>query len=184
MNNQLVKINSASPNPAKIAAVTETIAHYDFLKNFKTKSLIVDSGVSDQPKSLEETIEGAINRAKNSFSDCHYSFGIESGMMVVPKTKTGYMDVCVCAIYDGEEVYLGLSSAWETPEKVFHEMFENGLDMNQAAFKAGLTANAQVGSAEGLIGIVTKNRLTRKEYTKQSIITALVRLEAKQLINK
>jgi len=56
--------------------------------------------------------------------------------------------------------------------------------LNQAAFKVGLTDNARIGLAEGLVGIVTKNRLTRKEYTKQSIVTALVGLEAKQTANK
>jgi len=182
MNNQLVKINIASPNPVKIAAVKETILDYDFLKKAEIKSVIVDSGVSDQPKSLEETIQGAINRAKNAWPNCHYSFGLESGMMAVPNTKTGFMDVCVCVIFDGEEIYLGLSSAWETPEPVFKEMFENGLDMNEAAYKSGLTKNAKVGSAEGLVGLVTRNRLNRKEYTKQSIVTALIRLEAKQAL--
>lgn len=180
MNNQTVKINIASLNPIKIAAVSEIIQDYNFLKTAEIEAIIVSSGVSEQPMSLEETLQGAINRAKNSFNNCHYSFGLESGMIKVPYTKTGYMDVCACAIYDGEEIYLGLSSAWETPEAVFIEMHENGLDMNQAAYKAGLTINEKVGSAEGLVGIVTKNRLTRKEYTKQALLTALVRLEAKQ----
>ncbi len=54
---------------------------------------------------------------------------------------------------------------------------EDGLDMNDAALKAGLTENANVGAAEGLVGIVTKGRLNRKEYTKEAIRTALIHLE-------
>lgn len=97
--------------------------------------------------------------------------------MVVPKTKTGFMDVCVCAIFDGKEYHIGLSSAWEAPKVVADYMFNHGMDMNEAAYKAGLTKNPKVGTAEGLVGIMTKGRLTRKEYTKEAIRTALIHLE-------
>jgi non-canonical (house-cleaning) NTP pyrophosphatase len=56
-------------------------------------------------------------------------------------------------------------------------MLNDGLDMNQAAHKAGLTENLKVGSAEGLVGIMTKGRLDRKAYTKEAIRTALIHLE-------
>ena len=49
--------------------------------------------------------------------------------------------------------------------------------MNDAAHKAGLTKNPKVGSAEGLVGIMTKGRLTRKEYTKEAIRTALIHID-------
>jgi non-canonical (house-cleaning) NTP pyrophosphatase len=98
--------------------------------------------------------------------------------MAVPKTKGGYMDVCVCAIDDGKETYIGLSSAWEFPDpEVTKMMTEGGLDMSQAVNKAGMTSNPQVGAAEGAIGILTKGKMTRKEYTKQALRTALIHLE-------
>ncbi len=98
--------------------------------------------------------------------------------MQVPFSKTGHMDVCACAIYDGREFHLGLSSAWEFPDKkVLDYMLNDGLDMSQAINKAGLTKNPKVGSEEGAIGILTKGRLDRKEYTKQALRTALIHLE-------
>lgn len=174
-----MKIVVGSKNSVKVEAVKEIILDYLDLKRAEVSAFEADSKVSAQPKSLEETIRGAMNRALGSFGDCDYSFGIESGLMVVPNTKTGHMDVCACAIYDGEEFHLGLSSAWEAPKKVVEHMLRDGLDMNQAAFKAGLTTNPQVGSAEGLVGIMTKGRLTRKEYTKEAIRTALIHIENK-----
>lgn len=173
------KINVASFNPTKVGAVQEIITDYDFLSGAVVNSISVASEVADQPKSLEETIRGAMNRARNAYQNCRYSFGLESGLMAVPFTKTGYMDLCACAIFDGQEYHLGLSSAWEAPLTVTTLMLREGLDMNQAAQQAGLTENAQVGAAEGLIGIMTKGRLNRKAYTKQAIITALIHLENK-----
>ncbi len=172
-----MKVVVGSTNPIKISAVAESLVLYPHLAGAKVTGTETSSGVSNQPKTLEETVQGAINRAKGSFKDCDYSFGIESGLMAVPSTKSGFMDVCVCAIYDGAEFHLGLSSAWEAPKAVMEHMLKDGLDMNDAAFKAGLTKDPKVGSAEGLVGIVTKGRLTRKDYTKEAIRTALIHLE-------
>ncbi len=172
-----MKINIGSTNVAKVDALKEILHDYSHLKDAIVSAIEVSSGIADQPKSLEETVQGAMNRAKGAFGDCTYSFGIESGLMSVPNTKTGFMDVCVCAIFDGNEFHLGLSSAWELPKKVFHHMVNEGLDMSQAAVKAGFTSNPKIGSAEGLVGIVTKGRLTRKDYTKESIRTALIHIE-------
>lgn len=171
-----MKINIASKNPAKVGALKEILIGCSFLRGAKVYPVDAVSGVDNQPKSLEETIKGAMNRAKNAFQDCDYSFGLESGLMRVPKTNTGYMDVCVCAIFDGKEYCLGLSSAWEPPEKVVEYIIQEGMDMNEAAFKAGLTENSKIGSAEGLIGVVSKGMIIRKEYTKEAIRTALIRL--------
>ncbi len=172
-----MKINVASKNQAKVGAVTEIIKDYPRLKNADIFVAEALSDVNDQPKSLEETIQGAINRSRNAYNDCDYSFGIESGLMAVPFTKTGYMDVCVCAIFDGKEHHLGLSSAWEAPKRVVEYMLGEGLNMNDAAYKAGLTKSSKVGSAEGLVGIMTKGKLTRKEYTKEAIRTALIHVD-------
>lgn len=172
-----MKLRIASQNPAKVEALREIIVDYPQLNGAEIVSVETVSGVGDQPKSLEETVRGAMNRCKNVFEDCEYSFGIESGLMEVPNTKSGYMDVCVCSIFDGRECYLGLSSAWEAPQEVAGLMLNEGLDMNQAAHKAGFTQNTKVGSAEGLVGIMTKGRLTRKEYTKEAIRTALIHID-------
>ncbi len=130
---------------------------------------------------MNETIQGAMNRATNAFSDCQYSFGLESGLMKVSHTKTGYMDFCACAIYDGKNHHLGLSSAFEYPLEVTQLVFKKGLDINQAFYKTGLTKDPKVGSAGGAIGILTKGRLLRKDYTKQAITMALIHLENKKI---
>lgn len=176
-----MKINIGSKNQVKVDAVKEILQDYPHLKDAEIITTEVLSEVNDQPKSLEEIVSGAINRSRNAYKNCDYSFGIESGLMAVPNTKTGYMDVCVCAIFDGEEYHLGLSSAWEAPKRVVEYMLNDGLDMNDAAHKAGLTKNPKVGSAEGLVGIMTKGRLTRKEYTKEAIRTALIHVDVGEI---
>ena len=56
-------------------------------------------------------------------------------------------------------------------------MLEEGLDMSEAINKMGLTNNPNIGAAEGAIGILTKGRVDRKEYTKQALRMAFIHLE-------
>ncbi|HVO28876.1 MAG TPA: inosine/xanthosine triphosphatase [Candidatus Paceibacterota bacterium] len=173
-----MNINIGSKNRAKIEALEEILKEYPHLAAAHVISVETNSGIADQPKSLEETMQGAINRAKGAWNDCDYSIGLESGLMHVPLSKTGYMDVCVCAIYDGKDFHFGLSSAWEFPnKKVLDYMLNEGLDMSQAINKAGMTTNPKIGSEEGAIGILTKGRLTRKAYTTEALRTALIHID-------
>lgn len=170
-----MKICVGSTNQVKIEAVRDALSEYGM--DAEIISVKVPSGVSEQPKSLDETIKGAMNRAKNAFSNCAYGIGLESGLVPIPYTKTGYMDICACAFYDGKEFHLGLSSAFEYPREITRLVFEENLDIDQAAYKTGLTKNSDVGTEEGVIGILTKGRLLRKDYTKQAVVTALIHLE-------
>lgn len=173
-----MKIIVGSKNPSKIEAVKEIILEYPDLAGAEVSFSEADSGVSEQPLTLDETIQGAKNRAQAAYVGCEYSVGLESGLMPVAGTKTGYFDVCVCSIYDGRNYYVGLSSAWEFPNpKIVDYIIKDGLNMTEAVYKAGWTKNKQIGYAEGAIGILTKGRLTRKEYTKQALRTALIHLE-------
>jgi len=173
-----MKIKIGSMNKSKIEAVEEILRDYPHLAQAEVIGIEVESGVANQPKSLEEVVLGAKNRARNVFSGCDYSIGLEAGLMAVPGTKSGYMDVTVCAIYNGQEFYLGLSSAWEFPNPaIMKTIIDDGLDMSQAVNKHGLTNNPAIGSEEGAIGILTKGRMTRKDYTKQALRTALIHLD-------
>jgi inosine/xanthosine triphosphatase len=174
-------INVGSKNKQKVEAVSELLEDYPDFCQAQVISKDVSSGVSHQPKSLEETVEGAIKRARNSFEKCDYSIGLESGLMKVPQTKTGYMDTTVCAIYDGKNFHLGMSSCFEYPVKVTKYVFDNDAELSDAFRDLGLTKKQKIGEEEGIIGILTKGKLVRKDYTKEAIRTALVHLENKQL---
>jgi inosine/xanthosine triphosphatase len=173
-----MKILIGSVNKVKVDAVAEIICEYPHLEHAEVEGVDVSSGVSPQPKTLLETITGAKNRARGAFADCDYAIGLESGLMEVPLSKSGFMDICVCVIYDGKESHLGISSAWEFPDpKVIALIIDEGLDMSQAINKVGLTTNPNIGMAEGAIGILTKGRIDRKEHTKQALRTAFIHLE-------
>ena len=174
-----MRIVVGSKNPVKIKAVEEIIQEYGFLKGAEVCSRDIESGVSEQPSSLEETISGARFRAEKAFTkEDIYGFGIESGIMEVPYTKTGFMNISACSIYDGKEHSSpGISSAFQMPLKV-QSLIEQGMNASEAFKEAGLTKEEYVGYTEGgIIGILTNNRITRVEYAKEAIRMALISLE-------
>jgi len=175
-----MKINIGTKNEIKIGALRETAADYYFLRNAAVEGIESGSGVSDQPKNLEETVLGAKNRAHGAFAGCDLSAGIEDGLMEVPDSRTGFMNVTVCAFYDGKQYYLGMSAAFEYPLRAV-ELVKSGLDINQAFYEMKLTDDPQIGSSQGAIGILTKGRWRRKDTVKQAIIAALIQLDNKDL---
>ncbi|MEX0916733.1 MAG: inosine/xanthosine triphosphatase [Candidatus Spechtbacterales bacterium] len=172
-----MRVRVGTKNEAKLGAVTDALSLYEAFRDAIVEGIEVASGVSDQPKELAEIVQGAVSRAKAAFEGCEYSIGLESGLMGVPHTKSGYMDVAVCAIFDGKDVHLGLSSGFEPPKEVVRLVFEEGHNLGTASKIAGLTEKEELGKHEGLIGILTKGRMDRKEQAKQAVITAMLHID-------
>lgn len=168
-----------SKNEVKVLAVKEALQD---LANFSRCSVVAvpaSSEVSSQPNSLQETILGAKKRAENAFNqcDCKYSFGIEGGLMEAPGTLSGYLNISACCIYDGVQHHIGLSSGFEIPHSVLENVINKKMDLEQACFHAGITHDREIGSKEGLIGILSKGKTCRKEYCKEAVVSALFQLE-------
>jgi inosine/xanthosine triphosphatase len=172
-----MKIYVGSLNPAKVDAVRETMADHPAFALCEVVGFEASSDVSDQPKSLEETVRGAMNRAKAAWQEGGIAFGLESGLMEVPYTRTGHMDICVCAIFDGADYHHGISSAWECPPDVTKMMLEDGMNMNDAFYKSGRTNDPKIGSSVGAVGLLTEGRVDRKAYTKQAIHMAMIHVK-------
>lgn len=179
-----MKIYLGSANQVKIETVREVLQLYPNLRTAQVQGLDISSGVSSQPKTLEETMKGARNRAKNAFAqDAYLSIGLESGFWRIPgarKSET-YMEHTVCVIYDGNKEYIGFSPAFELPPKMVELVLKKHMDLEQATKELQLTTNERVGRAEGLIGILTTGIMDRKAYMKPAIIMALAAWHNKHL---
>lgn len=163
----------------KIQAVKDAVALYpELFPNPEIVGIDVNVELFGHPKSVKETVKGAAERAKNAFKDCDYSFGIEGGLMEVPFTKTGFMETSACAIYDGKDICIGLGPAYEWPLEVTKMIVSGKADASKAFNKLGYTHHVKLGAQPGgIIGFLTEGRLTREDFTKYSIIMALIQLE-------
>ena len=165
-----MKIVVASKNPVKLKA-TQNILEKIY-SAVEVEDRDVDSGVPDQPIGLEVTVQGAINRAKNAFSPAFdLSVGIESGLLEVPHSITGYLDLQWCAIYDGEKITLGVSAGFEYPPMVIEQVLggkEVGDVMDQ------VTGVDKLGQKTGAVSHLTQGMLDRTGNTEQCVLMAMV----------
>ncbi len=91
----------------------------------------VQSNIVDQPMSKEVTISGAVNRAKNCYlqdSTLDLSIGLEGGLEHI---KGLLHLICIVAIYDGTETYIGESEVVMLPFRVSEEV-KNGAEFGQS----------------------------------------------------
>jgi len=166
----MMHVNVGSKNPVKLQA-TKNILKKIYPK-LRVKAVDVDSGVPDQPFGLNQTIEGAINRAKNSYiNDVDLAVGIESGLMKTPHSLTGYLDLQWCAIFDGEKHSLGVSAGFEYPPAVLEEV-SKGKEVGEIMDR--ITGIENLGEKIGAVSYLTRGLLDRTENTEQCVLTAMI----------
>jgi len=166
------KVIVASSNPVKINT-TEIGFRKRFPEEaFDIKGISAPSEVSDQPMSGEETLRGAKNRANNVSklaSNADYWVGIEGGLEEVNGELEAFAWVVVKS-KDGR-IGKGRIGSFFLPKKVA-ELIKQGKELGEADdIVFGMTNSKQ---ANGAVGILTGDVLTRATYYEPAVILALI----------
>src|SRR3989344_807418 len=172
-----MKIGVGSKNKTKVDAVAELLKDSRMFKDAEVFGMDIKIEEFGHPKTIEAVFEGAMDRAKQAYAGNEYGFGIESGLMRVPYTKSGYMEVVVCAIYDGEKYHTGIGPTFEWPKAIVKAILEEGMDGSQAFKKLGFSNEEKAGAENGCIQVFTHGKMNRKEQNKIAIMMALIHLE-------
>jgi inosine/xanthosine triphosphatase len=164
-----MRVAVGSTNPVKVRAVEEVLR--EFYPEIEVFGVEVSSKVSAQPLGMEETVRGAVNRARAALKHGELGVGIEAGLVEVPFAITGYMDVQFCAISDGEVITLGAGSGFEYPPSVIRQVLR-GREVGEVMEE--LSGIRNIGRKGGAIGFLSKGKLSRKELTKQAVLMAML----------
>lgn len=167
------KIAVGSVNPVKIEAVRLAFKKVWPEKDWETEGVEVSSGVADQPMSDEETIEGAVNRAKAALEiipEAEYGVGLEGGLQQVGN----YWFDCgwVAVVSRQGDVGIGSSIKMITPPKMM-EKISQGMELGLVIDEIFGTENSR--QAEGHFGLMTKGVISRTKGYTDGVIAALVR---------
>jgi inosine/xanthosine triphosphatase len=179
-----MKVHVGSKNKTKVDAVAKALAGSEKFKHAEVVGVAVEVPEFGHPKSLQEVVEGAIARATQAAKGALWGVGIEGGLIAVPYTKGGYMEITACAIFDGEKHHLGLSPAFEWPLPVLDGILNKGLDGSQAVKAANLTNEEKLGTNRGTIHLLTNGQTDRTEQNSLAVLMALVHLEHPELYQK
>jgi inosine/xanthosine triphosphatase len=161
-----LRVHIGTRNKAKLLALSEELLDQDIEATIIPVN--VNSGVKSQPRSLEESFSGAINRAKSAYQDdSTFSIGIEDGCYVI---EGEMLNICCTCLWDGKNSFFASSSSFQLPSKVQRIIEDEDVELSEALVKANLCTDPNIGSLGGAIGLITKGQLLRKSYTRQALL--------------
>ena len=117
-----MKVMVGSTNPIKVGAVEEAFKKY--FPECIVEGIEVESGVSPQPMSEEETIQGAKNRALASIGESEYGVGLEGGVCEIGGKMFECAWVCIVDRENCEGIGGGLY--FELPDKIADKIRSGG----------------------------------------------------------
>ena len=163
-----MKIVVGSTNAAKIRAAQ--IAVDKLFPGTKVKGVEVPSGVSNQPKTSEDSFQGAIERAKNAMkkTKADYAIGMEGGMYQIGKR---WFEGGWTAVVDKKgNLGLGTSAHWKVPNKIAKELLA-GKELRDVVIE--LSGNPNIYQEEkGVMGLISNKHLPRDLAYSHGIIFA------------
>lgn len=178
--NDPLRVLVASQNCVKAEAVQEGFERFwECDINVNTVSYEINSKVSDQPLSLEETALGAMNRLYAVKREVGYDYhvSIEGGAFTVDTAFGAQWFESACAAVrtqpPSSDVSLAYGPAYPIPPRLVRHLRE-GKDLNQAM--EAETGIVEIGKSIGFNGWLTDGKLDRKSGSAQAVLMALAGL--------
>jgi inosine/xanthosine triphosphatase len=153
------RVAVGSKNPVKVAAVRAVMTRLG--SRAAIEGVAVPSGVPDQPFGDEETIRGAIERARAArlALDADVGVGIEGGVVEMADRSMRTCAWAAVVVRDGR-YGVGGSLAMPLPDSVSRLIRERGLELGHAMDE--LTGQHNVKQGAGAVGILTRGLVDRQ----------------------
>ena len=161
-----VRVALGSENPVKARGVREAYEYMGICAEVATYRV---EGLPPQPVGLAETLRLAELRARRAAEALGLSEGVGVEAGFVEGGGRCFVVNAACVVRGGESS-CGLGPSFEVPCSAVERSLEAGeLD----ALVERLTGVRDVGSAQGLIGLATGNRVVRADLVRMAVIMAL-----------
>ncbi|WP_163718270.1 inosine/xanthosine triphosphatase [Mangrovibacterium lignilyticum] len=165
-----MKIVVASKNPVKVNAVLNSfLACFD--SELEVVPVSVSSGVSDQPMTEDETLQGAINRAQHArqlVPGASFYAGIEGGVSLHNDRLFAFAWIVIAN--DDFESH-ARTATFELPPSI-RELIVQGMELGDADDLVFKKQNSK--QQNGAVGLLTQDRLTRESLYQQAALLALI----------
>ncbi|PGF15566.1 inosine/xanthosine triphosphatase [Natrinema sp. CBA1119] len=155
-----------STNPVKSTAVERTLERYEPT----VTAVAVDSGVSEQPRSIEETVRGAENRARRALAatDADFGVGLEGGVARL-EGSPGLSLIMWGAVTDGDRTERGGGPTFRLPDTVA-EQVADGSELGPVM--DDLLGTEGVAESNGAAGALTAGLTDRTRALGQAVASS------------
>jgi inosine/xanthosine triphosphatase len=170
-------IRVGTRNPAKLQPVQDVAAK--LFGAVAVEGVEIPSGVSDQPRTDQETLTGALNRAQGALlsAPADYGVGIEGGIANLGGMWFGFTWVVV--LNRQGRAGLACSARFALPQAVADGILAGGEMSNVVD---GLVGTESIGRKEGLMGLLTDGHVTRSDGIVQALHFAFGRFLAPEAL--
>lgn len=162
----------ASRNPVKIRAVREAFSRQFPSAGIELIPVDVESGVSEQPDSDQETRRGARNRiegARRAHPDADFWVGLEGGVVSVDDQLMAFAWMAV----RGRNGKIGEARTATLPlPPAVQDLIASGVELGAANDRVFSTVNSK--QRGGAFGLLTGGLYTREDVYRQALIFALI----------
>ncbi|EFQ35526.1 hypothetical protein CGRA01v4_10835 [Colletotrichum graminicola] len=171
----------ASKNPTKVRA-TQLGFESALPGSYTIRGVSFPSGVPDQPLTDEETLRGALNRARGAQSserEADYWVGIEGGVDMSDKREGPIMNFAWVVVLDGQgRVGKARTAAYYLPEETA-ACLRQGMELGDADNL--VFGQTDTRSNKGSVGLLTDGVIDRTAYYHHAVILALIPFKNKNL---
>jgi inosine/xanthosine triphosphatase len=183
----------ASQNPVKIQAVREGFSRMFPGERYQFQGISVPSGVSVQPITSAETLQGAYNRACNARAcapKSAYWVGIEGGieetseaahLSILPGAageESSMVAFAWVVVLAGQQIGKGRTGVFFLPPRVA-DLVRQGKELGEADDIVFGRSNSK--QENGAVGLLTGNIIDRAAFYEQAVILALIPFSNPQL---
>jgi len=169
-----IRLAAGTRNPAKLEGIEAAFRRLGYKPLLEP--VAVHTGLPPQPVGIREALRGAVLRAYGALRRAggDLGVGVEAGLVEVPGTISGYMDVEACAVVDmRRRVTLGLSPGFEFPTRSVLRAV-HGLAGEMEDEMVRLSGWRGIADREGGIGFLTGGAVDRPWLTEAAVLMAMV----------
>ena len=165
------KVIISSKNPVKINAVKSGFQKMFPDETFDYMGVSVQSEVSDQPLTDNETFQGATNRANNAkslFAEADYWVGIEGGIEKIDNEMEVFAWVFIIS---NNQKGQSKTATFLLPKKIV-SLVNQGKELGTANDIVFNKTNSK--QKNGTVGILTNDIINRTTYYVDAVVLALI----------
>ncbi|HJP95995.1 MAG TPA: inosine/xanthosine triphosphatase [Candidatus Saccharimonadales bacterium] len=172
-----MKVAIGTKNPSKLAAAEQAFKTFFPDADIEFIPVEVASGISDQPMTDEETLRGALTRAKSALQEtgADYGVGLEGGLQQIADY---WMVGNIAAVVNAAGDTAAGASARVALPKTLVPLVLSGTELNDAVHQ--LTNIKDNGKKEGALGLLSRGAVTRSGACREAILLALNGVENDQ----
>lgn len=167
----VLRVVAASGNPVKIEAVRRGFERMFPQAEIEVQGVNVPSGVSHQPMSDAETLQGALNRARAARQvqpQADFWAGVEGGIEEQGGCLSAFAWV---VILSAERCGKARSATFDLPPALA-EMIRQGVELGEADDRLFGRQNSK--QQNGAVGLLTGDVIDRARYYEQAVVLALI----------